>query len=120
MGYIKLPELTKIIKNQVLILNRIEDLQHRILPEWVDLRTACEYKGVNYDTVSDRPDLQPDRSKCAKVSGNRMWPRGVVIEWCKKNTVNYIPLDGEAVHKYIKEVYPLILKRKDMMIELGH
>ena len=34
--------------------------------------------------MGDRPDLQPDRSKSTKVSGKRMWPRDVILDWAKK------------------------------------
>ena len=85
MANIELPELTQIIENQVLMLSRFEDLQNRMLPEWVDLRTACDLKGVNYDTVKNRPALQPDRTKRRKVAGNWMWPRDVIINWFPKD-----------------------------------
>ena len=84
MVEVDVPELTQIIKNQVLILSRVEDLQNRMLPEWVNLRTACEYKGVNYDTVINRPALQPNRLRRKKVSGKWMWPRDVIIAWSSK------------------------------------
>ena len=85
MGQIDLPELTQILENQELILNRFEDLQNRMLPEWVDLRTACEYKGVNYNTVTNRPALQPDRTKRRKVTNIWRWPRDEIIAWSKKS-----------------------------------
>jgi len=67
-----------------MVLTLLKENQYQELPEWIDLKTACEYKGVNYETVRDRPDLQPDRSKRRKVSGKWMWPRDVIIEWIKK------------------------------------
>lgn len=87
------PEIDHIHEDIHVVLKVImEELKMR-LPEWVDLKTACEYKGVNYETVCDRPALQPDRSKRRKVSGRWMWHRDVILDWSKKtdDDLGYVP-----------------------------
>ena len=43
------------------------------LPVWVDLRTACAYKGVTYTTVANRPELQPHGGVADAYMGRRVW-----------------------------------------------
>ena len=94
MGSIDLPELDQILENQTLIMKQLSELRtNNNLPEYIDLRTACELKGVNYDTVKNRQGLQPDRSKRVMVSGRWMYPRDVIVDWLRKTDadLSYVP-----------------------------
>jgi hypothetical protein len=58
------------------------DMHAMTLPGWVDLRQACAYKGVAYNTVANRRELQPPRAK-AVYMGKMKWAREVVEEWAQ-------------------------------------
>ena len=75
-----------------MLLTLLKDKQYQELPEWFDLRKACEYKGLNYDTVKNRRTLQPDSSKIKVMCNKRMWPREVILEWANQDDkdLNYI------------------------------
>ena len=55
--------------------------KYQALPEWIDLTTACELKGVNKKTIQNRPWLQPDLSKRERIGRKLMWHRDDVLEW---------------------------------------
>ena len=57
----------------------ITRLQPVTRPAWYNLRAACELKGVAYNTIKSRPDLQPNGGAAdATIAGRRVWQRATV------------------------------------------
>ena len=84
MGQIDLPELTRIEEKIDSLTIRVENIAHRILPEWIDLETACKLKGINKKTVQNNPRLQPDLSKRERAGHRDVWHKSVIIDWLPK------------------------------------
>jgi len=51
-------------------------------PAWLTLRAACALKGVSYNTVKSKRDLQPSHGQSdATIGGRRVWKRATVEAW---------------------------------------
>jgi len=52
-------------------------------PEWFTLRKACQFKGVEYNSVKVSKDRQPLFGIPEKMDGTRKyWSRRTIVEWC--------------------------------------
>ena len=81
MASIELPELTRIKEMINNLTIRVENIVHQRLPEWIDLETACELKGINKKTAQNNPWLLPDVKKRERVGHKDMWHKSVIMEW---------------------------------------
>jgi hypothetical protein len=51
-------------------------------PEYFTLVTACKRKGVSYNTVKSRKDLQPNGGvEDVRIGGRRYWYKGTIETW---------------------------------------
>jgi hypothetical protein len=66
------------------ILLRLGELESRQLPEWVDIKTACAWKGVKKSTIENNKELMPPESERERVGHRKLWPREVILEWAKR------------------------------------
>ena len=57
---------------------------------WFDLRSACAYKGCNYNSVKSKKEQQPSGGIAdAIINGRRYWNRETIEAWIYQT-------DGEA------------------------
>jgi hypothetical protein len=56
-----------------------------VIPEWTNLKKACEIKGVAYNSAKSKPALQPNHGdEDAKLNGRKVWRRDTVLSWLEK------------------------------------
>jgi hypothetical protein len=66
----------------VAIRERLDQLEPACRPAWYNLKRACELKGVAYNTVKSRRELQPNGGNPdGKVGGRRLWLRATIERW---------------------------------------
>jgi hypothetical protein len=85
VGTIDIPELRAVLENQNKIFHEILELKSRTLPEWVTLKEACTWKGVDLKTIQNNPELKPPESARERVGHKYRWPREVILEWARKD-----------------------------------
>lgn len=57
-------------------------ISSKTLPRWVNLKLAAELKGIAYNTLKAKPQLQPTAGKeQAKIGGRRVWRRETILQW---------------------------------------
>ncbi len=77
----ELPEILGILREAHHDLKALKDSGQQG-PEWLDLKSACQAKGVPYGSVVSRPALQPNRgTPDGIVSGRRRWRRSTIESW---------------------------------------
>ena len=55
------------------------------------LKECCEYKGINYKTICNRKELQPNKGKgSTNVGGRKVFRRDIVIDWLFLKVRNYL------------------------------
>lgn len=87
MALIELPEVQELVEKVTVLTEKIEAMEQYIQPqrEWWDLKAACAWKGVSYNSVTSKRSLQPKNGyEDAIVSGRRMWRRKTVAEWIEE------------------------------------
>jgi hypothetical protein len=50
----------------------------------INLKTACELKGINKKTAQNKPWLQPNLGKRERVGSKLVWHREDILEWLGK------------------------------------
>lgn len=54
-------------------------------PLWFDLKAACEFKGLQYNTVRCQSALQPRRGvPDAEMGKKKYWNRDTVLNWARQ------------------------------------
>ena len=54
-------------------------------PEYYTLVTACEKKGIAYNTAKSNKHLQPNTGvEDVKIGGRRYWHRSTIEKWLKE------------------------------------
>ena len=89
---IDIPELNEIterldrIDRRLDALVQLEVANEDGIPAWCTLRKCADLKGIPYNTLLDRPKLQPPKDEVQFAGGRRTrkWPRAVVIVWLAK------------------------------------
>jgi hypothetical protein len=94
-----IPELIRIEEKLNEILKRLKLREIDKIPEWVDLRLASKFKTIPYNTIVNRPGLQPDKSKLQIIGGRRKWPKKVILEWLMLSDFDLQNMPEEKVRK---------------------
>lgn len=51
---------------------------------WLSLKEAAELKGINYNTLLNKKELQPNCGFAdARIGGRRKWSRETITDWLK-------------------------------------
>lgn len=100
---LKIPQLDRVLKNQEKILKRLDELESKQLPEWVSLKEACTWKGIDPKTIQQpgHRHLMPPLKDRELVGGRLKWPRETILEWVRKNDEK---LGSETEHRGLKAV----------------
>ena len=81
---IHIPELEE-LKKEILKLKELINNNPDLTQQWYDLTEACKLKGVNKNTVSNKPKYQPNFGKAdAIVCGKKRWSRNTIAAWLKE------------------------------------
>lgn len=81
---IEIPEISKLIEI-VEALKTIICSSDQLTQEWYDLDAACQFKGVNKNTLYAKPKYQPNYGKAdAIVCGRKRWSKETIREWLKQ------------------------------------
>ncbi len=83
MAELQIPEINEIRDTLQTILQRLDELDSRSIPEWITLPEATKLKGLSYDTLKKHREWQPDPAEARLINGKRRWPREVIIAWLK-------------------------------------
>jgi len=81
---IEIPEINTLIHTVSQLERRIAEIEDKFNPnqEWFSLKEACSLKGLNYNTVSSRLRLQPNKGQeDAIIAGRRRWRRETILKW---------------------------------------
>lgn len=81
---VRFREIEEIIDRLSVLEKKIEDIGRKICPtqEWYDLKSACQLKGVNYNTVVSNPQFQPLQGRPdAYLCGRRRWKKETILAW---------------------------------------
>lgn len=81
---VALPEVEQLINEVKLLKAEIADMKGVLTPSqrWFDLKSACELKGVNYNTVVSTHRYQPNKGIAdAVICGRKRWSRETVMDW---------------------------------------
>jgi hypothetical protein len=74
--------ITELHRGLVEIRDAIMKIQPVNRPAWYNLRAACELKGIAYNTIKSRPDLQPNGGSAdATIAGRRVWRCLTIDVW---------------------------------------
>ena len=79
-----IPELED-LKNEIIKMRELINTKPVLTQEWYDLTKACKLKGVNKNTVSNKPKYQPAYGKeDAIICGKKRWNRDTIAGWLKE------------------------------------
>jgi hypothetical protein len=81
---VALPEVEQLINEVRLLKAEIAEIKGVLTPSqrWFDLKSACELKGVNYNTVVSTHRYQPNKGIAdAVICGRKRWSRETVMDW---------------------------------------
>lgn len=81
---VALPEVEQLINEVKLLKSEIAEMKGVLTPSqrWFDLKSACELKGVNYNTVVSTHRYQPNKGIAdAVICGRKRWSRETVMDW---------------------------------------
>lgn len=81
---VALPEVEQLINEVKLLKAEIVEMKGVLTPSqrWFDLKSACELKGVNYNTVVSTHRYQPNKGIAdAVICGRKRWSRETVMDW---------------------------------------
>lgn len=81
---VALPEVERLIEEMKSLKTEIAEMKGVLTPSqrWFDLKSACELKGVNYNTVVSTRRYQPNRGiEDAVICGRKRWSRETVMDW---------------------------------------
>ena len=81
---VALPEVEQLISEMKLLKDEIAEMKGVLTPSqrWFDLKSACELKGVNYNTVVSTHRYQPNNGVAdAVICGRKRWSRETVMDW---------------------------------------
>jgi hypothetical protein len=81
---VSIPEIEIVISKLNRLERKVLEIEQKIEPrqEWYNLREACTLKGLNYNSVSSRPQYQPNRGQeDAIIAGRKRWRRKTILSW---------------------------------------
>ena len=79
-----LKEVEDLTKEIISLREELSSMKSKVMPsqEWYDLKTACQLKGINYNTVISNPKYQPNLGKPdAIICGRKRWRRQTILDW---------------------------------------
>ena len=98
---VEIGELAQVLEIQRRILERLDEIENRQLPEWVGLQEACKWKGVELKTVQNNAELRPPEHLKERVGRKDKWHRDVILEWATKGDR---VLEAETEHRGLRAV----------------
>ncbi len=85
---IHIPELEE-LKNEIIKMREILNTKPILTQEWYNLTEAFKFKGVNKNTVSNKPKYQPGYGKeDAIICGKKRWNRDTIAKWLGETDEN--------------------------------
>ena len=81
---VKLPAFKELFQELSALREELSELNAKVTPnqEWFDLKTACQLKGITYNTVVSDRRYQPNFGKPdAIICGRRRWRRQTILDW---------------------------------------
>jgi hypothetical protein len=93
----QMPEMGALSERFDLLLEKVTELANANSQsqEWFNLKDACQWKGVKYNTVKSKFKLQPNQGiPDGIVSGRRMWKRETVLRWLSLTDEDIVSTPG--------------------------
>jgi len=84
---VALPEVAELVQKVEQLTKEISEIKETLTPSqrWYDLKSACQLKGVNYNTVVSTHKYQPNGGiEDAMICGRKRWYRETVLEWIEQ------------------------------------
>ena len=81
---VKLPALKDLFEEVKTLREELQNLNVKVNPsqEWFDIKTACQLKGINYNTVVSNQKYQPNSgTPDAIICGRRRWRKETIQNW---------------------------------------
>ena len=85
---IELSEIDEMKRALEILTEEFQKLSAKVNPLkcWYTLKDACEFKGVNYNTINNKPRLKPNNGiPDGIVTGKRMWNVKTINKWVLQN-----------------------------------
>jgi len=91
----------KVMSNLQKSLDETLESPRTLTQKWVDLQTACEMKGINFNTVKSVWWRQPRGGQADEIiNGRRYWSATTIEEWLQigdRHIENYIRRNGKEI-----------------------